>query len=144
MCSKSPRNSCANTPINSHVIPAWDEHYRRDQTHIPTRYQSACELESCFNPTEFTGGCGATIEHMHGGGGHGSGSGHGGGGHGSGNWRPRNVYIGSGGGWGNGGWGWPWYYNPVIVRPTMYDSGMGMWFLIAALILAVFYFARKR
>lgn len=164
--------SCENAPIDSNnVTGAWDEHYRRDQTHVPQIYQNLCETDPNAVPSQCNGnsGCGAAdaeadpnvFEHFggHGGGVHGGHGGHGGGhgghggGHHHGGWR--GGYYGGGGsrGW---GWGWPWalggayaaYEYPYVVeqKPVVIaapEQPLQKWILIILAIIVVFLLLRK-
>lgn len=49
--------SCQNAPINSNVVPASDEYYRWDQTHVPQDYINQCEADPAGLPPT----CGATM-----------------------------------------------------------------------------------
>ena len=129
--------SCAQAPIDSNVVPAYDEYYRQDQTHIPANYESACEGEGCYDSTKYSCGnseipecdsCDNTIEHMRGGGGGrgggGRGGGRGGGGrggrHGGGGRRHGGRHRGGYRGYGSYGY-YPYYYNYGYSNPYYYD-----------------------
>lgn len=121
MCDVLPGYSCDKTPIDSNVVGAWDEHYRRDQTHIPQRYLNACDGEGCGGVVD--SGCGTEVdcgdcpltdvEHFRGGR---RGGGRRGGGRG---WGGRRAWRHRGYGYaGYPYWGWssPYYYG--WNRPT--------------------------
>lgn len=137
MCDLLPGYSCDQAPIGSNVVPAWDEHFRRDQTYIPNRYTTACESEGCFETEKPESGCGTEVcgkdltENF---------DGH----HRGGRrwWRRRYGYR----------HGFPYY--PYVVRPTTIVrevpapkspfEKLTPWLLPAGAFLAVLYLGRKK
>ena len=111
--------SCAQAPIDSnHVVPAYDEHYRGDQTHVPQVYQNLClaDPDSGISTLDCSAqqGCQAqalsqqSLERFHGGRGGGRRGWYGRGGRGwYGGWPRWGTY--------SGGW-WPRYdVAPVVI-----------------------------
>ena len=131
MCDPLNRPTCAKASIGTNVVPAWDEHYRGNESLVPNGYQNACEMEGCgANPmpnAECNPGIVEQFTPHHSGGRR--------------YWRNRYGY--------GGGYPWWGYYSyPQVVETRVIENptNRGPWlflFFIAIIILLVILIMRK-